>query len=31
MKRNKSMIWVGLTMAVSVALSGCFAESKATP
>lgn len=31
MKQNNSMIWVGLTMAVSVALSGCFAESKATP
>lgn len=31
MKRNKNMIWVGLTMAVSIALSGCFAESKATP
>ncbi|MCT4782786.1 MULTISPECIES: hypothetical protein [Exiguobacterium] len=31
MKRNKNRIWVGLTMAVSIALSGCFAESKATP
>lgn len=31
MKRNKSMIFVGLTIAVSIALSGCFAETKATP